>query len=55
MRGLHPFFLLGNLLPFDYTLYLTIRELAIVGDIYRGLHELHTQPWLSVTYTIYPT
>ena len=32
------------LFPLDYTLYLTIRELAIVGDIYRGQHEFHTQP-----------
>ena len=44
-----------SLLPLNYTLYLIFRELAIVGDIYRGQHELHTQPWLSVTYTIYPT
>ncbi len=32
------------LLPLDYTLYLIFRELAIIGDIYRGQHELHTQP-----------
>lgn len=44
-----------NITPFNYTLYLIFRELAIVGDIYRGLHELHTQPWISVTYTIHPT
>ena len=43
------------LLPLNYTLYLIFRELAIVGDIYRGQHEFHTQPWLSVTYTINPT
>ena len=45
----------SGLLPLDYTLYLIFRELAIVGDIYRGQHEFHTQPWLSVTYTINPT
>lgn len=44
-----------QLFPLDYTLYLIFRELAIVGDIYRGQHEFHTQPWLSVTYTINPT
>ena len=44
-----------SLFPLDYTLYLIFRELAIVGDIYRGQQEFHTQPWLSVTYTINPT
>ena len=45
----------SRLLPLNYTLYLIFGELAIIGDIYRGLHELHTQPWISVTYTIHPT
>ena len=44
-----------QLFPLDCTLFLIIRELAIVGDIYRGLYELHTQPWLSITYTIFTT
>ena len=44
-----------KLIPPKGTLYLIFRELAIVGDIYRGLHELHTQPWLSATYTIITT
>lgn len=44
-----------SLFPLNYTPYLIFKELAIIGDIYRGMHELHTQPWLSVTYTIYPT
>lgn len=44
-----------SLFPLNYTLYLIFRELATVGDIYRGQHEFHTQPWLSITYTIHPT
>ncbi len=44
-----------SLFPLDYTLYLIFKQLATVGDIYRGQHEFHTQPWLSVTYTINPT
>lgn len=44
-----------SLFPLNHTIYLIFRELAIVGDIYRGQHEFHTQPWLSVTYTINPT
>ena len=52
----HPLFIFNQeLLPLNYTLYLIFRELAIIGDICRGQHELHTQPWLSVTYTIYST
>ena len=43
------------LFPLNYTLCLIFRQLAIVGDIYRGLYELHTQPWLSITYTIFTT
>ena len=44
-----------SLFPLNYTLYLIFRQLAIVGDIYRGQHEFHTQPWLSATYKIYST
>ena len=44
-----------SLFPLNYTLYLIFRELATVGDIYRVQHVFHTQPWLSVTYTIHPT
>lgn len=32
-----------SLFPLNYTLYLTFRVLATVGDIYRGQHVFHTQ------------
>lgn len=33
-----------QLFPLNYTLYLIFRELAIVGDIYRGQHKHRTPP-----------
>ena len=33
-----------SLLPLNYTLYLIFRELAIVGDIYRGQYKQRTPP-----------
>ncbi len=31
-------------LPLNYTLYLIFRELAIIGDIYRGQYKQRTPP-----------
>ena len=32
------------LFPLNYTLYLIFRELAIIGDIYRGQYKQRTPP-----------
>ena len=44
-----------SLFPLNYTLYLIFRELAIIGDIYRGQHKHRTPPRQSATYKIYST
>lgn len=33
-----------SLFPLNYTLYLIFKELATVGDIYRGQHKHRTPP-----------
>ena len=35
---------LWRLFPLNYTLYLIFRELAIIGDIYRGQYKQRTPP-----------
>ena len=50
-----PFYFNQELLPLNCTLHLIFRELAIVGDIYRGQHKHRTPPWQSATYKIYST